>query len=91
MAVQGFAVVGVSFDMFVTLSGVRGRRATARGGSVNDGDSSHNDTILEQVQRQNATMRGLIDAVGRLIAASRALVARLAGDTEGGPPPDTKP
>jgi hypothetical protein len=36
-------------------------------------------------------MRVLIDAVGRLIAASRALVARLAGDTEGGTPPDAKP
>jgi hypothetical protein len=46
---------------------------------VNDTGGSPEGTLAEQAQNQNAKMQVLIVVMGQLIAASRALLARLPG------------
>jgi hypothetical protein len=57
---------------------------------VNDGDGSQNGTLPEQVQRQNVTLQALIEAIGQLIAGSRALLLKLQGGNGEEPPSETK-
>jgi hypothetical protein len=59
-------------------------------GGVNDGDDGQDETLPAQVQRQNATLQALIDAIGQLVAASRALLMKLQGGNSEEPPGDTK-
>ena len=58
---------------------------------MNDGDGSQDGTLPEQVQRQNAALQALIEAIGQVIAGSRALLLKLQGGNSEEPPSETKP
>jgi hypothetical protein len=56
------------------------------GGDASGTHSSNDDTLAGQVEKQNARLQALIDAVDQLVDASRALLARLQGIAQQEPP-----
>jgi hypothetical protein len=52
-----------------------------------DTDCSQGDRLVEQVEKQNTRLQVLIERIGQLIAASRALLQRLRSTHNDDPSP----